>query len=78
MNTILINSENSKTFDLRKLLIKIELKRKDKYIDLSNRSIWYKSYNVKKSYKKNKFKMSVTKRIEKFELPDGSYSISDI
>ena len=39
MNTILINSENSKTFDLRKLLIKIGLKRKDKYIDLSNRSI---------------------------------------
>ena len=39
MNTILINSESSKTFDLRKLLIKIDLKRKDKYIDLSNRSI---------------------------------------
>ena len=77
-NAILINSENSKTFDLRKLLIKIDLKRKDKYIDLSNRSIWYKWYNVKKSYKKNKFKMSVTKRKEKFELPDGSYSISDI
>ena len=32
----------------------------------------------KKSYKNNKFKISAATRNEKFELADGSYSISDI
>ena len=32
----------------------------------------------KKSYKNNKFKISVPTWNEEFELPDGSYSISDI
>ena len=35
--------------------------------------------NIKKSYKKNnKFKISAPAWIEQFELPDGSYSGSDI
>ena len=34
--------------------------------------------NIKKSYKNNKFKMSAPMWNEEFELPDGSYSISDI
>ena len=29
-------------------------------------------------YKNNKFKISETRWVEKFELPDGSYIISDI
>ena len=32
----------------------------------------------KKSYNKNKFKISAPKWNDKFELPDGSYSVSDI
>ena len=32
----------------------------------------------KKSYKNNKFKISVPTRNEDFELPDESYSVSDI
>ena len=32
----------------------------------------------KKSYKNNKFKMSSLTWNEEFELPDGSYSITDI
>ena len=32
----------------------------------------------KKSYKNNKFKISVPTWNEEFELPDGSYSTSDI
>ena len=32
----------------------------------------------KKSYKNNKFKISVSTWNEELELPDGSYSISDI
>ena len=34
--------------------------------------------NIKKSYKNNKFKISALTWNEEFELPDGSYSVSDI
>ena len=34
--------------------------------------------NIKKSYKNNKFKISAPTWNEEFELPDGSYSVSDI
>ena len=33
---------------------------------------------MKKSYKNNKFKISTPTWNEEFELPDGSYSLSDI
>ena len=45
MDTIFMNSENSKTSDPHRLLLnlseKINLKRSDKYIALSNLSIYY-------------------------------------
>ena len=45
MNTMFMNSENSKTSDPHRLLLnltdKIDLRRKDKYIALSNLSIYY-------------------------------------
>ena len=45
MNTIFMNSENSKTSDPYRLLLnltdKIYLRRKDKYIALSNLSMYY-------------------------------------
>ena len=45
MDTIFINSKNSKTSDSHRLLInltdKINLKRSNKYIALSNLSIYY-------------------------------------
>ena len=83
MNTIFINSENSKTSDPHRLLLnlidKIDLRRKGNYIALSNLSIYYTWKNIiKKSYKNNKFKISTPTWNEEFELPDGSYSISDI
>ena len=62
MNTIFINSENSKTSDLHRLLLnltdKIDLRRKDKYIALSNLSIYHTLRNIKKSYENNTFKIS--------------------
>ena len=77
-----MNSKNSKTRDPHKLLFnvkdKIDLRRKDKYIALSNLSIYYAWKNIKKSYKNNKFKISASTWNEEFELPDGSYHISDI
>ena len=76
-----MNSKNSKTSDphtLLKFTDKIDLRRKDEYIALSNLSIYYIRTNIKKSYKNNKFKISVPTWNEEFKLPDGSYSISDI
>ena len=47
-----MNSKNSKTSDPHRLLLnvtdKIDLKRKDKYITLSNLSIYYTWKNIKK------------------------------
>ena len=57
-----MSSENSKTSDPHRLLLnltdKTDLRRKDKYIALSNLSIYYTWRNMKKSYKSNKFKIS--------------------
>ena len=82
MDTIFMNSENSKTSDPHRLLLnltdKINLKRSDKYIELSNLSICFAWKNIKKSYKNNKFKISARIWNEEFGLPDGSYSVSDI
>ena len=76
MNTIFMYSEKSKPFDPHRLLLnltdKVDMRRKDKYIALSNRK------NTKKSYKNNKFKIPAPTWNEEFELPDGSCSISDI
>ena len=62
MITIFMNSKNSKTSDPHRLLLdltdKIELRRKGKYIALSNLSIYYIWKNIKKSYKNNEFKIS--------------------
>ena len=77
-----MNSKNSKTSDPHRLLLNLtdqsDLRRKDKYIALSNLSIYYTWKNIKKSYKNNAFKISAPTLNEEFELPDRSYSISDI
>ena len=82
MDTIFMNSENSKTSDPRRLLLnisdKINLKRSDKYVALSNLTIYYTCKNIKQLYKNNKFKISAPTWNEEFELPDGLYSVSDI
>ena len=78
MGTIFMNSENSKTSDPHRLLLnftdKISLKRIDKYVALSNLSIYY---TWKKSYKNHIFKISGPTWNEEFELPDGSYSLGE-
>ena len=76
-----MNSKNIKTSDPHRLLLnrtyKINL-RKHKYIVLPNLSIYYTWKNIKKSYKSNKYKISAPAWNEEFEVPDGSYFISDI
>ena len=85
MDTIFMNSENSRTFRTLKLHILIlklvnnlDLRIGEKVIALSNLSIYYTWKNVKSSYNNNKFKISASTWNEEFKLPDGSYSVSDI
>ena len=61
-----------------KLTDKLDLRRGQKSVALSNLSIYYTWKNIKSSYNNNKFKISTPTRTDEFELPDGSYSISDI
>ena len=80
MDTIFMNSENSKTSEhnvlVLKLTDKLDLRRGQKTVALSNLSIYYTWKNVKNSYNNNKFKISAPTWSE--VLPDGSYSVSDI
>ena len=61
-----------------KLTDKLDLRRGQKTVALSNLSIYYTWKNVKSSYNNNKFKISAPTWSEEFELPDGSCSVSDI
>ena len=82
MDTIFMNSENSKTPKphvlILKLTNKLDLRLGEKVIALSNLSIYYTWRNIKSSYNNNKFKISAPTWNDEFELPDGSYSVSDI
>ena len=77
-----MNSGNSETSNPHKVLLNltdtINLNRSDKYVALSNLSIYYTWKNIKISYKNNKFKISAPIWNEEIELPDGSYSVSNI
>ena len=81
MDTI-VDSENSRTSEYHVLVLKLtdklDLRRGKKTVALSNISIYYTWKNVKSSYNNNKFKISAPTWSEESELPDGSYSVSDI
>ena len=59
MVAIFMNSENRKTYNPYRLLLnlseKLDLKGNDKYVTLSNLSIYYTWENIKMLHKKNKF-----------------------
>ena len=82
MNTIFMNSENSRTPEYHVLTLnltdKLDLRRGQKTVALSNLSIYYTWKNIKSSYNNNKFKISAPTGSEEFELPDRSYSVSNI
>ena len=82
MDIIFINSENSRTLKPHilalKLVNKLDLRFGKKVIALSNISIYFTWKNIKSMYNNNKFKTSALTWNDEFELPDGSYSISDI
>ena len=57
MDTIFMNSKSSGTSDPHRLLLiltsKINLKRSDKFVALSNLNIYKSRKSIKKSYKNN-------------------------
>ena len=82
MDTIFVNSENSKTSKSHVLVLKrtneLDLRIGEKIIALSNLSNYYTRKNIKSSYNNNKFKIYAITWNEEFELPDGSNYVSDI
>ena len=68
-----MNSEKNKMSDPHRLVHnlsdKINLKRSDKYVALSNFSVYYKWKDIKKLYSNNKLKIIVPTWNEEFELP---------
>ena len=77
-----MNTENSKTNEPHRFKLdltdKRNLKNPNKNMVLANLSIYYTWKNIKSEYKNNKFKISAPTWNDTFDLPDGSYSISDI
>ena len=82
MDTIFMNSENSKTPKphvlVLKLTNKLDLRIGEKAIALSNLSIYYTWKNMKSSYNNNKFKIFAPTWNDELKLPDGSYFVLDI
>ena len=77
-----MNSENSRSSEYHVLILKLthklDLRRGGKSIALPNLSIYYIWKNIKSLYNSNKFKISAPTWNDEFELPDGSYLVSDI
>ena len=75
MDTIFMNTKNSKTSKRHVLILifidKLDLRRDENRIALSNLSIYYTWKDIKCSYSNNRFKISTPTWNEKFELPDG-------
>ena len=82
IDTIFMNSKNSKTSKphiiILKLTNKLDLRIGENMISLSNLSVYYRWRNIKSSCNNNKFKIPAPAWNDKFELPDGSYFVSDI
>ena len=76
-----MDTENSKTNEPNRFRLyfthKLDL-RSNKTISLANFFTYYSWENIKSAYNSNKFKISIPTWSETFDLPDGSYEISDI
>ena len=82
MQTVFMNSKNSKTSERHRFKLdltdKLNLKDPKKNMALANLSIYYTRKNIKSEYNKSKFKISAPTWNDTFDLPNGSYSITEI
>ena len=78
-----MNTENSEKNESKKFIYqftdKFNLKTpNNKNLGLVDLSIYYTWKNIKSAYNNNEFKISAPALNDEFDLPDSSYSISDI
>ena len=77
-----MNTKNSGTNESHRFKLdltdKLNLKDPKKNMALANLSIYYTWKNIESEYNNNEFKISATTWDKTFDLPDGSYSITDI
>ena len=82
METFFMNTKNSKANEPHRfkynLIDMLDLKNPNKNMALASLSIYYTWKNVKSIYNNNKFKISAPRWNDTFDLPDGSYNISEI
>ena len=82
MEKIFKNQKKKKTNESNKFFYnfthKLNLKTPNKKIALVSLSIYYTWKIIKSAYNDHKFKISAQNWIDKFDLLDGSYSVSDI
>ena len=82
METIFMNTENSKMNKPQKCVLNLsqilDLRSSDKHVAVQNLPIYYTWKNIRKQYKNNELKIIVSTWNDEFELPNGSYSVSDI
>ena len=81
METIFMNTENTKTNEPHRSRLsfadKLNLKKPNKNMALTNLSIYYTWKNIKSAYNNNNFKISAPTWNDEFDLPDGYHSIAD-
>ena len=77
MNTLNSKRNESKKF-MYQFTDKLNLKNPNKNMALAKLSIYYTWKNIKSENNNNKFKISAPTWNDEFNLPDGSYSVSDI
>ena len=77
MNTLNSKKNESNKF-IYQLTDKLNLRNPNKNMALANLSIYYTWKNIKSEYNNNRFTISAPTWNDEFDLPDGSYSISDI
>ena len=77
-----MNSLNRKTNESNKFMyqftVKLNLKNPNENMALVNLSIYYTWKNIKSEYNNNKLEIRVLTWNDEFNLPDESYSVSEI
>ena len=77
-----MNTENSETNESNKFVYqftdKLSIKNPNENIGLVNLSIYYTWKNSKSAHNNSRFKILASTSNDEFDLPDGSYSISDM
>ena len=82
MEVIFINTENNKTNEPHKFVLNLSqrlyLRSSGNHAAIQNLSVYYTWKNIRNQYKNDKLKIISLAWNDEFELPDGSYSVSDI